>query len=485
MSLRLKLISALTTILVVAFISVSLFNYNVSRDSARDEIQHSALPLTRDNIYSEMQSGLMRPLFVSSLMANDIFLKDWVAEGETDVVKIMRYLGEIRDKYGFFTSFFVSAKTNDYYYYDGVLKTVSRHDRHDVWYYDFVDSGMSYDFDVDSNEAADDILTIFINHRVEDRAGNLLGVVGVGLKMDQVAGLLKTFTEKYSKNIFLVDPKGVVQAHTDKELIENLNINDVPGIGSIASDVLEMDRDNPALFKYKNGDETVHLTARFIPEFHWFLIVEQNESIAMKAARDNFIRTLSIGALATLLIILLSIVSINHFQGRLEVQANTDELTGVANRRSFEKRVDSAMTKCTKDGSPFSVVLLDIDGFKVVNDTCGHNEGDRVIKEVCTVINSSIRDSDLCARWGGDEFIILVHGDSEQAAIIAERIRESVEKTSVCAEMSDKNDGGIMVTVSCGVAQYVCGDSLDSLNLRADKAMYESKDQGKNRVVIA
>ncbi|WP_092159846.1 sensor domain-containing diguanylate cyclase [Maridesulfovibrio ferrireducens] len=484
MSVRLKLIIALTTILVVAFISVSFFNYNVSRNSARDEILNSALPLTRDNIYSEMQSGLMRPLFVSSLMANDIFLKDWVRDGETDVVKIMRYLDEIRTKYGFFTSFFVSAKTGDYFYYDGVLKTISPKDRHDVWYYDFVKSGLEYEFDVDTNQAVDDILTVFINHRVEDREGNLLGVAGVGLKMDQVACLLKTFTQKYSKNIFLVDPQGVVQVHADKQLVESLNIKDIQGLKNIADEVLNMNRNSSAMFKYIQDDEPVHLTARFIPEFDWFLIVEQKESAAMRAARDNFIRTLGIGALATLLIIIISILTINHFQGRLENQANTDELTGVANRRSFEKRFDGAMSLYLKTGSPFSVVLLDLDRFKEVNDTCGHNEGDRLLKEISGVINSSIRESDLCARWGGDEFIVLVSGDSSQAVFIAERIRSSVEQASVCKDIISIESAVMNVTVSCGVAQYLSGDTLDSLTLRADKAMYESKELGKNKVVV-
>ena len=485
MSVRFKLITTLTTILVVSFISVSIFNYNVSRNSARHEILNSALPLTRDNIYSEMQSGLMRPLFVSSLMGNDIFLKDWANAGEKNVMQLMRYLYEIKNKYGFFTAFFVSARTGDYFYYDGVLKTISPKDSHDVWYYDFINSGKEYDFDVDTNEAVNDTLTIFINHRVKDENGKLIGVTGVGLKMDQVANLLKTFTAKYSKEIFLVDPQGVIQVHPDRKLVGNLNIKDIPGFKNIANDVLGMDRTSPAIFKYKIDGEYVHLTARFIPEFNWFLIVEQKENAAMKAAHNNFIRTLGVGALATLLIIILSIGTVNHFQSRLEAQANTDELTGVANRRSFEKKIDIAMNQQLKTGRPFSLVLMDLDGFKAINDTCGHIEGDRLLKEISKVIDSSIRESDFCARWGGDEFIVLVNGDSSQAMLIAERIRCAVEHTVVCEDIASFSSVEMNVTASCGVAQYLTGDTLDSLTSRADKAMYASKEQGKNRVVAS
>ncbi|SMF05979.1 sensor domain-containing diguanylate cyclase [Desulfovibrio gilichinskyi] len=485
MSVRFKLITTLTAILVVSFISVSIFNYNVSRNSARNEILNSALPLTRDNIYSELQSGLMRPLFVSSLMANDIFLKDWANAGEKNVMQLMRYLYEIKNKYGFFTAFFVSATTGDYFYYDGVLKTVSPKDSHDVWYYDFINSGKEYDFDVDTNEAANNVLTVFINHRVNDKDGKLIGVTGVGLKMDQVANLLKTFAVKYSKEIFLIDPQGFIQVHPDKKLIGNINIKNIPGFKNIADDVLAMNRTSSSMFKYKVDGESVHLTARFIPEFNWFLIVEQKENAAMMAARNNFIRTLGSGALVTLLIIILSIITINHFQSRLEAQANTDPLTGVANRRSFEKRIDAAMNSQLKTGRPFSLVLMDLDGFKVINDTCGHNEGDRLLKEISKVINSSIRENDFCARWGGDEFIVLVSGDLAQATLIAERIRNSIERTIVCEDVAQAISFEMQVTVSCGITQYLTGDTLDSLTSRADKAMYESKELGKNKVVVS
>ncbi len=116
----------------------------------------------------------MRPLFVSSLMANDTFLKDWAAGGESDISKIERYLGEIQGKYGFFSAFFVSAETGKYYYPGGILKTISPEDDHDVWYYDFVSSGEGHDLDVDSNEAANNILTVFINHRLASDDGKLL-----------------------------------------------------------------------------------------------------------------------------------------------------------------------------------------------------------------------------------------------------------------------------------------------------------------------
>lgn len=483
MSVRLKLIMALTAILVGAFISLSLFNYNVARKNAREETINSALPLTRDNIYSEIQAGLMRPLFVSSLMANDTFLKDWALNGEKDLLQIERYLAEIQKKYGFFSAFFVSTKTGKYYYPGGILKSVSKEDSHDVWFYDFIQSAEKHDLVVDTNEAADNILTIFINHRVEDEHGDLLGVTGVGLKVDNVSRLLKTFSEKYSKIIFLVDPKGTVQAHHEFNLISHTNIKSAPGLSEIADQVLATDHGAAATYECVINGEKIYLTVRYIPELEWFLIVEQLEGDTLKAARNNFTRTIVVGGLATMLVIIMSILAVNHFQLRLERQANTDELTGVANRRAFESRVDEFIKLFDKTGRPFSIVLMDIDGFKQINDSFGHIKGDIVLKNISKRISAAVSQTDYCARWGGDEFIILVSGDSEQALNIAERIRESVE--SVGRVRCSEDGADFRVTVSCGVAQFIAGDTLDSLTLRADRAMYESKDLGKNMVVLA
>ena len=472
---------AVTAILVSTFVLLSLLNYNVSRQKIHDEIVYSALPLTRDNIYSEIQSGLMRPIFVSSLMANDTFLQDWASEKESDIKSITRYLAEIKDKYGFFSAFFVSAQTGNYYIPDGVLKKVSKQDSHDVWYYDFIKSNEKYALDVDTNEAADNLLTIFINHRVEDRNGKLLGVTGVGLNMDKVAKLLASFSKKYSKKIFLVDLSGVVQVHSNVKLIENMNIKKLPVLKGIAEKML-VPNSEPATFDVSKDGEKEYLTTRYIPEFEWVLVVQQSEEVSLGAARDNLVRTLLVGGAATLLVIILCVLAINHFQLRLERQAGTDSLTGVANRRVFERHFDDAMSLFLRSGTKFSLILLDIDDFKLINDSCGHVKGDSIIKEISSTISSAIRDNDFCARWGGDEFIVLVDGEREVALNVAERIRSSVCSNYKCSIDSPEAEE-VKITVSCGVAEFNVGDSLDSLAQRADKAMYESKMHGKDKVV--
>ena len=228
-----KLIILLMFVLIPSFITVSLLNYFVQRDSIREELITTSLPLVRDLIDWEIGTRLQDPLLASSLMARDTFLIDWIQEGETDPTKIERFLDSIRLEHGFATAFFVSAKTLRYYSYQGVHKEVNTKDAHDIWYYDFIDSKESVALDVDTDEVDAGKLTIFINYRVESTTGELLGVVGVGVDMSNIAALLQKTQKTYGRVVYMVDESGIIQAHSDINIIENRNIRTTNGIDKI------------------------------------------------------------------------------------------------------------------------------------------------------------------------------------------------------------------------------------------------------------
>lgn len=479
MSIKSRLILALSVIMLIAVAGISIVNYQVSKDSIRDELLTSGLPLTRDNIYSELHREMMRPIFVSSLMGRDTFLRDWALSGEKELDKIEKYLKEVQDRYGFFTAFFVSEQTRRYYHPDGVLKRISRMSLHDVWYYEFVARGEEYDLDVDANEAAEGAMTIFINYRVEDYAGALLGVAGVGLKLDWVTGVLNSFREKYGRRVYLVDPFGTIQVHSDRSLVGKASIHDQEGISGISQAILDT-RDTPASFEYDADGRHVLLSVRYILEFDWVLLVEQDEQEALASARMNLVRTLVVGVAAWLVIILVTAWAVNHYQNRLERMAVTDPLTGAANRRELEARFERAVSRHRRGSGIFSIVLLDLDGFKQVNDQLGHLQGDEVLERLASSVRGMLRPDDLLARWGGDEFVILARGDLAEVAVLAERAR-----VAVCDGGLVDGPMGTCVSVSCGVAEYREGDTLDSLTARADKAVYRAKAAGRNRVVLA
>ena len=160
----------------------------------------------------------------------------------------------------------------------------------------------------------------------------------------------------------------------------------------------------------------------------------------------------------------------------LEKLASTDRLTSAWNRRRFEETIDGETHRSARYGHPLSMLLLDIDHFKRINDTHGHTEGDRVLVEVSTQVRAIMRRSDSLTRWGGEEFIVLMPNTGlERAMAMAERIRETVAAGEV--------EGIGRLTVSIGVAEYLPSERAPEWLDRTDRAMYRAKNEGRNRVV--
>jgi len=166
----------------------------------------------------------------------------------------------------------------------------------------------------------------------------------------------------------------------------------------------------------------------------------------------------------------------------LETLAAVDFLTGVYNRRQFETLARAELARCQRYLRPLSVVMLDIDHFKAVNDRFGHAAGDRVLKSVADLCRAAKRDSDIIARLGGEEFAIMLPETTEAATVqFAERLRRLIVDCAVTA-----NGQEIPVTISVGIAgASVRTSGIESLMRDADQALYEAKRAGRNRIVVA
>jgi len=160
----------------------------------------------------------------------------------------------------------------------------------------------------------------------------------------------------------------------------------------------------------------------------------------------------------------------------IEKQARVDHLTGLRNRLTCEKILEREIERNRRYGYSFSVILCDIDHFKEVNDTFGHDVGDEVLVAFADILNNSVRELDVNGRWGGEEFLLICpNSDGQHAAYLAERVRKAVE---------DHDFSPVeQLTSSFGVATFTTTDTIASLLKRADNALYEAKESGRNRVV--
>ena len=171
---------------------------------------------------------------------------------------------------------------------------------------------------------------------------------------------------------------------------------------------------------------------------------------------------------------------LNGMNESLRILATMDSLTGVFNRRTILESLEKELHRSHRYGKVFGIILTDIDFFKIVNDTYGHQTGDNVLKCVCDNISANIRVNDVIGRYGGEEFLIIMpETDTDQAAIAAEKLRSAVESMSVPKESKQ-----VKVTASFGVSSYRQSDDTKMIIARVDKALYESKKNGRNRVTV-
>jgi diguanylate cyclase (GGDEF)-like protein len=467
----------LGAILVAGFLTVNLYSLSVSSGAVRDMLVQNTLPLTSNNIYSDIQASLLRPIYVSSLMAHDTFLIDWMAQGEQDTDKVIRYLQAIQERYDVFSAFVVSALTLKYYHYDGVLKTLAPGSTKDQWFFSMASHPAAYRVDIDTNEAASNRLTIFINHKILDTEGRFIGVTGVGLDVANMSQLIADYKERYDRDIYFVDRRGVIQSHADERLIGTTDIHGREGIRAVADEILGGDQGS---LIYADDHGTVFLRYRFIPELDWYLIVEQAERAAVASLRAAFYRNLAVGAVVTLVVLVISTYTVRRFQARLQRMATIDSLSGLYNRQTFEALFATVSANAKRYQRPLALLLFDIDRFKHINDQHGHLAGDRVIEQVAQIANTNRRASDLLARWGGDEFVMLLTDcPVDEARRLGDDLRSEVSRSITVPGCNRQ------VTLSVGITPYHDDDTLEELLSRADEQLYRAKAEGRDRVVAA
>ncbi len=214
---------------------------------------------------------------------------------------------------------------------------------------------------------------------------------------------------------------------------------------------------------------------------NYALKVEQQQLGELKLMRNHRFSDGDLQLLETLLCCLIyPLKNATLFHQALKM-AYTDPLTQTHNRTAFNDSIKREMSLAIRNVKNLSLIFFDIDHFKTINDTYGHDCGDITLALGAKWIKESLRDSDIIFRYGGEEFVILLSDtDANGAELLAERIRASIENHTIAYGMET-----IKITASLGVSTLRANDTIESFILRADKAMYTAKNKGRNQVVLA
>jgi diguanylate cyclase (GGDEF)-like protein len=333
----------------------------------------------------------------------------------------------------------------------------------------------------------------YASYPVRARGGGaIVGVAILKKSLDAFEADLAQFDRPY----FLIDPDGiVVLTNQQNMLFRNLwplsaekhlalvqqfgKLNDQPMLGRQIVDATWIDV----------GGERNYVRRRDANHSQWSLVI-------LKPTHEIFASRV-LGIIVTLLVALMSLIylfgkerwihdnvqmdkrlKLQELARDLRFQATTDPLTGLSNRLKFDQALAAEISRSMRYETPFSLVLYDVDNFKTVNDVHGHQIGDKVLVQLSRFVPSMLRNTDLLARWGGEEFIILTpESDGDMAYQATEKLRTAIEQVEF--------DGIGTITCSFGVAEYAYGDTAETLICRADDALYRAKLNGRNQVELA
>lgn len=470
---KLWIIVIIAAVLLVNLLVTNLIVYTSMKNIVTRSIIENELPLSNSLIYAEIKQELQPSMLAAKNLSNDHFIHKWLKDGNEDDDFIIHYLESIRDSSSGMTCFLVSEQSQTYYNMDGAY-TISKENPEAQWYYQFISSNEMMSINIDVNVDMNNLPTVFINYKIIDDDGALLGVSGIGIALDSIPKTLSQYGDDYQRDIYFFDSDGmIVERSSGAEFTEN-NLADINELSSIGQKLLQRD---PVIFEFDMDSEEHVLYSMHIPEFNWWVVSIQKQSDSLNAIESVLISTIIMHSIAILITLSLCYLVISVFQKNLKKMATTDSLTKLSNRSVFKDSLEKAIFKNKKYNESSCLLMIDIDKFKIINDTLGHLTGDHVLFEVAQIIGNSLSESDDISRWGGDEFMVIAYRCSlHQGILLADNIKKRVQSKRIADYPNQKP-----LTISIGVSEIRIDDTQDTLFQRADDAMYQAKAEGGNK----
>ena len=467
----------------VIMLIIMLLSMNVSIIACVNVIQQ----VTKENseiqsrtiaqmVSAKIENEFIKPITVSQTISSDIDIRTYI-EGKTreeaESVKddITNRLVSIGNEFDYERVFVVSDKTRAYYSYDGISKYLDvENDSHDIWYKDYLDSGKRYTVNVDTDENNNWSLSVFINYGIFDTNGDILGVCGVGVDMNDLVDMLARYEEEYNIKVYLVNHDGLIQVDTDVSSIETGYL-DNSYFGNISDDD----------FYYQLSENGCYMT-KYLEDLMGYIVIRDNNPVKLDV--NKIILPLVLIFIAGVLIMATSFVIImrekkakDAYNRRYEASIK-DELTGLYNRRGFED--DCEIIKKNNNLIEYVLIMMDLNGLKAANDNIGHEAGYELIIGASKCMDNAFSGLGRTYRVGGDEFAVLLRGTREEA-------QDAVKTFDY---LTENFQGNLISELSVSKGVVVCSEHIElnfeEIKAMADKLMYADKDEyyrrtGKDR----
>lgn len=450
---------------VVWFIIIVLTTFIISnfafykKNSQSDDNEKANNIIVADYVYEGINSELEKPVVVARSFAGDPFLSEFVLKeknySKNEAVLIMQdYLTRINKTAGFDCFFFISDSTKRYYMTTGLNKTIDpNNDSDDIWYNVFMNSQNDYSVEVDEDQYNDGKLTIYVDVKVYDAAGNVIGICGVGKSINNIQTSIKEIGDSFNMKIQVTDKDGLVQ-------IDDVDSN----IKTMYCDSSTFAETDECIYQQKGG-HGFYIT-RFIECANWYVVMEKESTSTSFSNIDGSFIIYSSIVFAFLSVVAFLTIGRNRFIFRYDIgdEEQYDGLTGVPNRNYFKEIYGERGVYNTTIYK--SMAVFDIDNFKEANDTV---DGDEVLKRIVELTKECFGDKGEIFRWGGDEFMVMLEWSIEFAH-------------EMCKELCKKIEEDGRVTISLGVTEIRLAENIKKNYHRACQACYFVKEMGGNGV---
>ena len=450
-------------VIVLCFVSSTV----ISMVSLYQVLQKHALKnseIIAAGIYNDISSRVLEPVIVANTLASDNFLIELLEnEEEIDAEEISREMDEYTTSYmknfSYRTVFVASEKTKAYYTYDGFYKIMDvENDEDDVWYQKFVDSGKKYTVMLGGDEEYPDLWLIYIDVRIEDKEGNLLGICGVSMELQEIQKQIAKYEKQYGIDILFTDAQGNIQVGSGDAKKYASFLQKLP-----EKIIKEDDHDD---YVYEKDPESKNYTiTKYMKKFDWYMIIHNLDTYAYV---NNYVLILA-NVVVFFLCLLLVGISLHIIAKRdrgLFNSAYKDELTGLYNRRAYEESLDRIRKEASSE-KMIVVAIFDVNGLKEVNDKLGHASGDELLRGAASTIRSVYGKYGKCYRTGGDEFVVILEEMVEKLSVLNENFEKAV------AKWHGKQVEKLNISYGTALSEEVC--SIDEQIILADQRMYFDK----------
>lgn len=476
-------ITAVFVITIIVIVATSFFTFKEIFARSTQKQQEAIMPL-----FSLITSEIIRPITVSQYMASDPFLIDYIQQDTIDKNVILNYISSVSNKFN--TLSFIAIEKHQILI-NSKNKITDLDTDEAEWYHRLkaIDQAEFSDFGDAENPH------IFFDVKMFDKQKNFAGFVGLAVDLDHFAIKFQEFRNNFGFEVYFIDENDNItlssshlmktSSHHRQDNLTNINelqwyVNYQEAQQQNTESYVNSNIENKpkdSIFNFANDDLIVSQMP--LKELNWRVFIVAPPVTKQSAYWKLFIQNLVVFLLVSFALYYIFTLCLSNFRTNLVKDSKTDFLTQLPNR-SF---IHWKYSQLGKKHDHVSVVIADIDNFKILNDTYGHLFGDDVLKVIAKNLSDNIRNIDLVGRWGGEEFIFILPDTSAQhAQQIVERIRLNIARIPFTHPSTSQK---FNVTVSFGVSDSKLANvALEDILIKSDQALYNAKTNGRNKVVV-